>query len=111
MAQTGGREKLDGKIIAIASVVVIGAIMSILDTTIVNVALATLGRDLHSSLATIQWVSTGYLVALAMVIPMTGWASERFGARRLLMIVLALFVAWSERRCCSARSSARCWAA
>jgi EmrB/QacA subfamily drug resistance transporter len=95
MAQTGGRERLDGKIIAIASVVVIGAIMSILDTTIVNVALATLGRDLHSSLATIQWVSTGYLVALAMVIPMTGWASERFGARRLWMIVLTLFVAGS----------------
>ncbi len=95
MAQTGGQEKLDGKIIAIASVVVIGAIMSILDTTIVNVALATLGRDLHASLATIQWVSTGYLVALAMVIPMTGWASERFGARRLWMIVLTLFVAGS----------------
>jgi MFS family permease len=60
-------------------VVVIGAIMSILDTTIVNVALATLGRDLHASLATVQWVSTGYLVALAMAITMTGWASERFG--------------------------------
>ncbi len=95
MTQTGGPEKLDGKIIAIASVVVIGAIMSILDTTIVNVALATLGRDLHAGLATIQWVSTGYLVALAMVIPMTGWASERFGARRLWMIVVALFVAGS----------------
>jgi MFS family permease len=60
-------------------VVVIGVIMSILDTTIVNVALATLGRDLHASLATVQWVSTGYLVALAMAITMTGWASERFG--------------------------------
>jgi len=95
MAQTGGQEKLDGKIIAIASVVVIGAIMSILDTTIVNVALATLGRDLHAGLATIQWVSTAYLVALAMVIPMTGWASERFGPRRLWMIVLTLFVAGS----------------
>jgi MFS family permease len=51
--------------------------MSILDTTIVNVALATLGRDLHASLSTIQWVASGYLVALAVVIPMTGWASEQ----------------------------------
>ncbi len=76
----------------VASVVVVGAIMSILDTTIVNVALATLGRELHSSLSTIQWVSTGYLIALAVVIPMTGWASERFGARRLWMTVVALFV-------------------
>jgi len=92
-AAAGG--KLDRGIIIISSVVVVGAIMSILDTTIVNVALATLGRELHSSLSTIQWVSTGYLVALAMVIPMTGWASERFGAKRLWMVVVALFVAGS----------------
>ncbi len=75
----------------IASVVVIGAIMSILDTTIVNVGLATLSHDLHASLATIQWVATGYLVALAVVIPMTGWAAERFGAKRLWMVVVGLF--------------------
>ncbi len=87
-----GDGKLDRQIIVIASVVVVGAIMSILDTTIVNVALATLGHELHASLSTIQWVSTGYLVALAVVIPMTGWASERFGAKRLWMIVLGLFV-------------------
>ncbi len=73
-------DKLDRGILIISSVVVIGAIMSILDTTIVNVALATLSDKLHASLATIQWVATGYLVALAVVIPMTGWASERFGA-------------------------------
>jgi EmrB/QacA subfamily drug resistance transporter len=99
MAQsaTGGRatDKLDREILIISSVVVIGAIMSILDTTIVNVALATLGHDLHSSLATIQWVATGYLVALAVVIPMTGWASERFGAKRLWITVVSLFVAGS----------------
>ena len=88
-------EKLDRRIIEISMVVVVGAIMSILDATIVNVALATLGRDLHASLATIQWVASGYLVALAMVIPMTGWASERFGAKRLWMVVVALFVAGS----------------
>jgi EmrB/QacA subfamily drug resistance transporter len=93
MAQSG--DKLDRGILIISSVVVVGAIMSILDTTIVNVALATLGRELHSSLTTIQWVSTGYLVALAVVIPMTGWASERFGAKRLWMTVVILFVCGS----------------
>jgi EmrB/QacA subfamily drug resistance transporter len=92
MAQSRSSDKLDRSILIVASVVVVGAIMSILDTTIVNVALATLGRELHSSLSTIQWVSTGYLVALAVVIPMTGWASERFGAKRLWMTVVALFV-------------------
>src|SRR5579884_7107 len=96
MAAAGqASDRLDRGILVISSVVVIGAIMSILDTTIVNVALATLGRDLHSSLSTIQWVATGYLIALAVVIPMTGWASERFGAKRLWMTVVALFVAGS----------------
>jgi EmrB/QacA subfamily drug resistance transporter len=90
-----GSDKLDRQILVVASVVVLGAIMSILDTTIVNIALATLSRELHASLATIQWVSTGYLVALAMVIPMTGWASERFGAKRLWMLVVGLFVGGS----------------
>ncbi len=91
MSQSGP-DKLDRGILVISSVVVVGAIMSILDTTIVNVALATLGRELHASLSTIQWVASGYLVALAVVIPMTGWASERFGAKQLWMMVVGLFV-------------------
>ena len=76
----------------IAIVVIVGAIMSILDTTIVNVALQTLREDLGASLATIQWVSTGYLLALASVIPLTGWAAERFGPRRVWMTVVSAFV-------------------
>ncbi|MEA2445358.1 MAG: hypothetical protein QOJ12_2650 [Thermoleophilales bacterium] len=65
--------------------------MSILDTTIVNVALETLSRELNSPLATIQWVSTGYLLALAIVIPLTGWLSERYGAKRIWMTSVTLF--------------------
>ena len=76
----------------IAIVVIVGAIMSILDTTIVNVALQTLRTELGASLATIQWVSTGYLLALASVIPLTGWAAERFGPRRVWMTVVTAFV-------------------
>jgi len=75
--------------------VIVGAIMSILDTTIVNVALQTLRDDLDASLATIQWVSTGYLLALASVIPLTGWAAERFGPRRVWMTAVAGFVVTS----------------
>jgi EmrB/QacA subfamily drug resistance transporter len=72
--------------------VIVGAIMSILDTTIVNVALQTLREDLGASLATIQWVSTAYLLALASVIPLTGWAAERLGPRRVWMTVVSGFV-------------------
>ena len=75
----------------IAGVVILGMIMSILDTTIVNVALRTLGHDLHSSLAQIQWVITGYLLSLAAVIPITGWAARRYGAKRVYMTSLVLF--------------------
>src|SRR3954447_14752774 len=82
---------LDRHVAAIAAVVIVGAIMSILDTTIVNIALNTLARDLHASLDDVQWVATGYLLSLALVIPLTGWASERFGARRVWLSSVALF--------------------
>jgi EmrB/QacA subfamily drug resistance transporter len=76
-------------------VVILGAVMSILDTTIVNVAIETLSRDFHTSISTIQWVTTGYLLALAIVIPLSGWMVERFGAKRMWMISLGLFTAGS----------------
>jgi EmrB/QacA subfamily drug resistance transporter len=69
--------------------------MSVLDTTIVNVALDTLSKDLNTPLDGIQWVITGYMLALAAVIPVTGWAAARFGARRLYVISLVLFTAGS----------------
>jgi EmrB/QacA subfamily drug resistance transporter len=84
-------DRIEPHVWRIAAVVVVGAIMSILDTTIVNVALETLGRDLHSSLADIQWVATGYMLALAAVIPVSGWAAGRFGAKRLWLTSVVLF--------------------
>src|SRR3954466_5721331 len=84
-------EPLGREVWIVASVVIVGVIMSILDTTIVNVALETLSRELDAPLNTIQWVSTGYLLALATVIPLTGWASERFGAKQVWMTSVALF--------------------
>src|SRR4051812_6693985 len=96
-------DKLDRAVLAVASVVVLGAIMSILDVTVVNVAINTLAKDFDTTLSTIQWVVTGYTLALATVIPLTGWAADRFGTKRLYMISIALFafgsalsgVAWS----------------
>jgi EmrB/QacA subfamily drug resistance transporter len=79
----------------ISAVVVIGSIMSILDTTIVNVALDTLSHKLHASISDIQWVVTGYMLALAAVIPVTGWAARRFGAKQVYLVSLVLFTAGS----------------
>jgi EmrB/QacA subfamily drug resistance transporter len=79
----------------LSAVVLIGSIMSILDTTIVNVALDTLRKDLGATIAQIQWVVTGYMLALAAVIPVTGWAARRFGAKRVYLTSLVLFVTGS----------------
>ena len=92
---TAGSNRIDAHVWRISAVVIVGSIMSILDTTIVNVALATLGRDLHASIAEIQWVVTGYMLALAAVIPITGWAAQRFGAKRVYILSLVLFTAGS----------------
>src|SRR3954471_22072836 len=88
-------EGLDRKLLAVAGVVVLGAIMSILDTTVVNVAINTLSRDFDTSLSTIQWIVTGYTLALATVIPLTGWGADRFGTKRLYMLSIALFISGS----------------
>src|SRR5205807_6125003 len=88
-------DRIEAHVWRLAAVVLLGTVMSILDTTIVNVALATLSRDLHASIAQIQWVVTGYMLALAAVIPVSGWAAERFGAKRVYLISLVLFTAGS----------------
>ena len=90
-----GERLLTREIATLAAVVVLGSIMTILDATIVNVALPTLGRQFGTSISVIQWVPTIYLLAFASVIPLTGWASERFGAKRAWLASLAVFLAGS----------------
>ena len=87
--------RIDAYVWRISAVVIVGSIMSILDTTIVNVALATLGHDLHATISQIQWVVTGYMLSLAAVIPITGWAARRFGAKQVYVVSLVLFTAGS----------------
>jgi EmrB/QacA subfamily drug resistance transporter len=84
-------ERLDPHVKRVATVIVLGMIMSILDTTIVNVALDSLSRDLHTSLSDIQWVVSAYLLALAAVIPLSAWAVRRYSAYRVYMQALVLF--------------------
>src|SRR3954463_1434875 len=89
-------DHIDAAVLKIAGVVVLGAIMSILDITVVNVALPTFetvfgspGRPLAYS--TVAWTVTGYTLALATVIPLTGWAADRFGTKRLYTTAIVLF--------------------
>jgi EmrB/QacA subfamily drug resistance transporter len=86
---------LDRAVIIIGLVVICGQIMAILDTTIVNVALDTLSRDLHASLSSTQWVITGYLLALGLAVPLSGWATGRFGTKAVWIAALALFTCGS----------------
>jgi EmrB/QacA subfamily drug resistance transporter len=74
---------------------VLGSVMSVVDTTSVNVALHDLARDFGVSITEVHWVASGYLLALAIAIPLAGWASERFGAKRVWMTSVALFLAGS----------------
>ena len=87
--------ELGRPVLAAAAVVVCGAAMTILDSTIVNVAIERLAVAFDSRLATIQWVSTAYLLALASVIGLAGWASDRFGTRRTFMAAVSAFLVGS----------------
>ncbi|WP_067467092.1 MDR family MFS transporter [Actinomadura macra] len=89
------RAGIDPRLRNLAIVVVLGAIMTVLDSTIVNVAISALGEDFTTSLATIQWVVTGYTLALSMAIPLTGWSVRRFGARTMWLVSLGLFISGS----------------
>ncbi|MFE3193054.1 MDR family MFS transporter [Nocardia sp. NPDC059240] len=76
-------------------VVVLGAIMTILDTTITSVAVNTLGAQFHTPLTTIQWVLTGYTLALSASIPLSGWVIVRFGPKTMWIVSLLLFITGS----------------
>ncbi|OIJ65336.1 MDR family MFS transporter [Streptomyces mangrovisoli] len=71
---------------------VVGGIAAILDSTMVTLAIRTLVVRLHSTTGTIQWVTTGYLLAMAVAIPVTGWAERRWGGKRVWAGALVLFV-------------------
>lgn len=72
--------------------IVLGTFMAILDHTAVNVALPTLGQVFGVDLRVLQWVITGYSLAQAAVIPLAGWLSDRFGAKRVYLTAIVLFV-------------------
>jgi EmrB/QacA subfamily drug resistance transporter len=71
--------------------IVLGMIMIILDSTIINIALNKLQQEFHSTLSIIQWTVTGYTLALAAVIPLAGWMIDKFGSKRIFLLSILLF--------------------
>jgi MFS family permease len=90
-----GDERLTPQVRKALLALIVGGIAAILDSTMVTLALHTLVVRLHSTDGTIQWVTTGYLLAMAVAIPVTGWAESRWGGKRVWMAALVLFVAGS----------------
>ncbi|MCS0639591.1 DHA2 family efflux MFS transporter permease subunit [Streptomyces sp. LP05-1] len=85
-------DRLEPAVLKLGSVLVLGTILAVLDSTVVNVGIEAIRSDFGSSLATVQWISTGYLLAFALVAPISGWATNRFGAKRVWMTSVACFV-------------------
>ncbi|HEY6294122.1 MAG TPA: DHA2 family efflux MFS transporter permease subunit, partial [Streptosporangiaceae bacterium] len=93
--QAAESEKMEPALVKLIAILLLGAIPALLDTTIVNVAIDTIGRDLHATVSSIQWVITGYLLSFGMIIPFSGWALARFGGRATWLFALTVFLAGS----------------
>ncbi|HZU70364.1 MAG TPA: MDR family MFS transporter [Ktedonobacteraceae bacterium] len=77
--------------VSVSIIFVAAMFMSIMDSTIVNVALPSLSRDFHAPGTSIDAVVVGYLVSLAIIIPASGWLGDRLGTKRIFLTALALF--------------------
>jgi EmrB/QacA subfamily drug resistance transporter len=88
-------DRIDRKVWIIAATCTGGPLMSGIDSTMVNVSLNTIGEAFQVPLGTIQWVTTAYLLALALALPLNGWLVDRVGARRVFLGCFAIFIAGS----------------
>lgn len=84
-------DRIDATVWKVAGVALFGALLAQLDATIVNVSLSNLALDLHTRLSTIQWVTSGYLLALTLVLPLNGWLVDRIGAKALYLWCFSAF--------------------
>ncbi|MGF9913097.1 MDR family MFS transporter [Paenibacillus ehimensis] len=84
---SNGIKEIRGPLVA----VIVGMFMVLLNMTAMNVAIPRLADTFQSSLSVIQWATTGYILAEAVIIPVAGWLSDRFGAKRIFLISIVLF--------------------
>ncbi|MFB9690380.1 DHA2 family efflux MFS transporter permease subunit [Amycolatopsis plumensis] len=83
----------DAALWRLGGVLIMGAVLSILDATIVTVGIGSIARDLDSPLTTVQWVASAYLLAASAAIPLSGWLTDRFGGRAVWLTAVAVFTA------------------
>ncbi|GLW13162.1 MFS transporter [Microtetraspora sp. NBRC 13810] len=89
-------DRIDGTLLRLIGVLGLGGVISYFDATIVNVSIHTLKAQFSVPLSSISWVATGYLLALAVAVPLAGWSVARFGARRMWLVGLASFLVGSS---------------
>lgn len=89
------KEKIDPAVLKVALILVFGALAPLFDSTMVNVAIKTLTLDLGSTVSVIQWVITGYILTMGIAIPVSGWAVNRFGGKKVYIFSLSVFLAGS----------------
>ncbi|MFL0195387.1 MDR family MFS transporter [Clostridium sp. WILCCON 0269] len=86
------KEKLDPMVLRVAIILVVGALAPLFDSTMVNVAIHTIGTDMKATTSVIQWLTTGYVLAMGLTVPISGWASKRFGCKRSYIFSLVIFL-------------------
>ncbi|MFJ4500876.1 MDR family MFS transporter [Streptomyces sp. NPDC088864] len=85
-------ERVDRDLLKVAFILVLGTFMASLDATIVSVGLDRLTAEFGASVAEIQWVTTGYLLAVVAAVPASGWLAGRFGGRRVWLAAVGVFL-------------------
>jgi DHA2 family multidrug resistance protein len=85
------KEREGGSVALITVTVMLGMIMAIIDTTIVNVAIQTIGGNLGATVDEVAWVATGYILASVVVMPLNGWLTALLGRKKFYAISLAIF--------------------
>ncbi|CDO90955.1 EmrB efflux protein [Mycobacterium triplex] len=85
-------DKLDAKLLRVVFVCGLAAVMAIVDSTVVAVAQGTFATQFNSTQAVVSWTVAGYMLAFATVIPITGWAADRFGTKRLFIWSVLVFM-------------------
>lgn len=86
------KEKLDPIVLRTAIVLVVGTLAPLLDSTMVNVAIHTIAADMKATISVVQWVTTGYVLAMGLAVPISGWTTKRFGSKQSYIFSLTIFL-------------------
>ncbi len=90
-ANKADSDRIDPIVWKVAAVALLGPLMTLMDSTVVNVSLSTIRQELHSSIDSVQWIISGYLLALALMLPLNAWLVDRLGVKRLYLWCFSAF--------------------